>query len=190
VIGAAVALPLPPSCLPRRELAERDAADIAVPVELRDIFGDWVVEPEFAVADRLRQQRRLEHFAQQSEVEQRVGGDRPFVGAIGPTVIEEQRLALDAQRHRVAANAIARHDRANVAGDNAFQLPVGAGGRPSDERHDRCHRHKSHGCPVEPESPRCSGVPRPLLRAPAGPQPQKNAESHFFTLSAPHSEVF
>src|SRR5262249_57987459 len=67
----------------RRELAERDAADIAVPVELGDIFGDWVVEPDFAVADRLRQQRRLEYFAQRSEVEQRVGGDWPSVGAIG-----------------------------------------------------------------------------------------------------------
>src|SRR5262249_59567740 len=105
-----------------RELAERDAANIAVPVDLGDIFGDWVVEPEFAVADRLRQQRRLEHFAQRGEVEQRVGGDRPFVGAIGPAVIEEQGPALDAHGYRDAAATVGRYDRANVTCDDAFNL--------------------------------------------------------------------
>ena len=132
----------------RRELAERDAADIAVPVQLDDIFGDWVVEPEFAIAHRLRQQRRLENFAQRSEIEQRVGRDRPFVGAIGPAVIEEQGLAFDAQGHRDAAAAIGRYDRANVTCDDpfgdAFGLAIGAGGGRGEERHDRCHRHESH----------------------------------------------
>src|SRR6266436_10212205 len=57
----------------RRELPERDLADVAASLQLDDVFRDGVVEFELAVADRLRQQRGLEHFPQRSEIEQRIG---------------------------------------------------------------------------------------------------------------------
>jgi hypothetical protein len=83
----------------RGELPERDLADVAALLQLDGVFGDGVVEPEITIADRLRQQCGLEHFPQRSEIEQRIGGDQPFIGAIGPPVIEEQAPPFDAQSH-------------------------------------------------------------------------------------------
>jgi hypothetical protein len=113
-------------------------ADITSWVHLDDVFGDGVVEHEFAVAHCLRQQRSLEHLAQRSEIEQRVGRDRPFVGAIGPTIIEEQRAALDAQSHGDAAGTIGRHGRRDVSRDGPLRVAVGADRRAGDQcRHYR-----------------------------------------------------
>src|SRR2546430_1456855 len=107
-----------------RELPERDAADIAGLVQLGDVFGDGVVEPDFAVAHRLRQQRGLEDLAQRSEIEQRVARDRPLVDTIGPTIIEKQRAALDAHRHRDAAGTVGWYDRMDVARNDPFDLAL------------------------------------------------------------------
>src|SRR5215471_3617216 len=95
----------------RRKLPERDLADVAALLQLDDIFGDRIVKPELAFADRLRQQRGLEYFPQRSEIEQRIGRDWPFVGAIGPAVIEEQALPFNAQSHGDAAGTVGRYDR-------------------------------------------------------------------------------
>jgi hypothetical protein len=81
----------------RGELTERDLANVAALLQLDDVFGDGIVESEMTIADRLRQQRGLEHFPQRSEIEQRICSDRPFVGAIGPAVIEEQAPPFDAR---------------------------------------------------------------------------------------------
>src|SRR5262245_66604973 len=82
----------------RRELPERDLADIAALLQLDDVFGDGVVEPDLTIADRLRKQRGLEYFPQRSEIEQRIGRDQPFAGAVGPTVVEEKDPTFVEQR--------------------------------------------------------------------------------------------
>ena len=38
----------------RRELPERDLADVAALLQLDDVFGYGIVEPEITIADRLR----------------------------------------------------------------------------------------------------------------------------------------
>ena len=38
----------------RRELPERDLADVAALLQLDDVFGDGIVESEITIADRLR----------------------------------------------------------------------------------------------------------------------------------------
>src|SRR5262249_7790510 len=83
----------------RVELPERDLWYVASLLQLDDLLGDGIVEPEITIADRLRQQRGLEHFPQRSEIEQCIGRNRPFVCAIGPAVIEEQAPPFDAQSH-------------------------------------------------------------------------------------------
>ena len=110
------------------ELTERDAADVAALLQLRDVFCRGVLEPELAFVHRLRQQRGLEHLAQRCEIEQRIGHDAPLLGAIGPPVIEERDPALEAQRHGDAAGAVGRHDRLHLSRDDALGVPVGAGG--------------------------------------------------------------
>ena len=42
------------------ELTEGDAADVAALLQLRDVFGRGVLEPELAFVHRLRQQRGID----------------------------------------------------------------------------------------------------------------------------------
>jgi hypothetical protein len=105
-------------------------------LQLDHIFGRRIVEPELALAYRLRQQRGLEHFAQRCEIEQRIAGDAPFPGAIGPAVVEERGLAVDTQRHSDAAGAVGRHDRLHLPRDDALGVPVGASGGTADQQHE------------------------------------------------------
>jgi hypothetical protein len=120
------------------ELAERHAADVAALPQLDDEIGDRLVEREIATLRGLRQHRRLEYLAQRAEIEQRVRRDRPFVGAIGPAVVEERRASVDPQRDRDAAGAVARHDRIDVAADDAPQIAVGLRLRGGDGDRRQC----------------------------------------------------
>ncbi len=103
-------------------IAPRDLADVAALLQLDDVFGDGIVEPEITIADRLRQQRRLERFPQRSEIEQRVGGDRPVASAVGPAVIEEQAPPFDAQSHGDATGTVGRYDRRDVSRDDPLRV--------------------------------------------------------------------
>ena len=124
-----------------RELPERDEPDIAAVPQLGDVLGGRIIERELSVADRLRQQRGLEHFAQRRQAEQRVGRDRTLGGTVGEAVVEEPSPAVHAQRHRDAAGAIGRHDRLDVPGYDPLGLAFGAGGRNDQQRRDRrCRR--------------------------------------------------
>ena len=121
----------------RRELPERDLADVAALLQLDDIFGDRIVKPELAFADRLRQQRGLEYFPQRSEIEQRIGRDWQFVGAIGPAVIEKQALPFNAQSHGDAAGTVGRYDRRDVSRDDPLRVTVGGNRRAGDQCRQR-----------------------------------------------------
>jgi hypothetical protein len=121
----------------RRELPERDLADVAALLQLDDVFGDGIVEPEITIADRPRQQRRLERFPQRSEIEQRVGGDRPVASAVGPAVIEEQAPPFDAQSHGDATGTVGRYDRRDVSRDDPLRVTVGGNRRAGDQCRQR-----------------------------------------------------
>ena len=113
-------------------------ACVAALLQLDDVFGDGIVKPEITIADRLRQQRGLEHFPQRSEIEQRIGGDRPFVGAIGPAVIEEQAPPFEPQSHSDAAGTVGRHDRRDLSRDDPLHIAVGGdrrAGHQCDQRY-------------------------------------------------------
>jgi hypothetical protein len=126
------------------ELTEGDAADVAAPLQLDDVFGRRILEPELAFAHRLRQQRGLEDLAQRCQIEQRIGRDAPFPRTIGPAVIEERGPAVEAQRHGDAPGAVGRHDRLRLSRDDALGVPLGAGGGTADQEHERYRRYRSH----------------------------------------------
>jgi hypothetical protein len=113
-------------------------------LQLDHVLGRRIVEPELAFPYRLSQQRGLEYLAQRCEIEQRIARDAPFPGAIGPAVIEERGLALDAQRHGDAAGAVGRHDRLRLPRDDALGLPGAADGRTAGQEHERRRRYESH----------------------------------------------
>ena len=71
----------------RDELTDRDTADI-VAAQFRHVFDDGVIEPQFAAQRAERDQRRLEQLPHRSDVEQRVGRDRPLRGLVGEAVVE------------------------------------------------------------------------------------------------------
>src|SRR5262245_12378386 len=54
------------------ELTDGDATDIATLLELRDVARNGLLEPDLALLDRLRQQRRDKQLAERSKVEQRI----------------------------------------------------------------------------------------------------------------------
>ncbi len=131
----------------RGKLAQGDAADVAPGLELGDIFGDRIVEAELAPADAIRQQRRLKHFAQRGEVEQRVGRDRSPACEVGQAVVEEPGLAVAADRDRDPAGLAGHEQAPDVAGDHAGHVALGIrmvwSGHQNDAQCDRREARKA-----------------------------------------------
>jgi hypothetical protein len=103
-----------------RELAQRDLANVAALLQLGHVFGDGIVERDFALLDRLRQQGGDEGLADRGEIEQRVRGDRRFARDVGHAVVEQQRAAVDRKRHRHAAGG--NEHRLHVAAHELLDL--------------------------------------------------------------------
>ena len=110
-----------------RELAERDAADVAALPELGDIFRDSIVERDLALFHRLRQQNRGEGLADGGEVEQRVRRDGRFARDVGEAVVEEERAAVDVERDRHAAGG--DQHRLHLPTHDLLDLGVSLGAR-------------------------------------------------------------
>jgi hypothetical protein len=140
-----------------RELAQRDLADFAL-LQLGDVFGDGVVERDFALLDRLREQGGDEGLADGGEVEQRVRGDRRFARDVGHAVVEEQGAAVDRKRDRHAAggNEHRLHVPAHQLLDFRIGLGACCGGGAECRESERC-RHECSRAPhrVPPSTRRC-----------------------------------
>ena len=128
------------------ELPDRDAAHVVRVLQLDHMAGDWVIERQLTLLDRLGQQRGFEQFAQRRDVEQRVRRDRTLMRHIGQAVVEERRAAAGPYGDCRAADAVRRQDVVDVLPDQTFDLGgidlrVGGGAGDEQDEQDQPRQH-------------------------------------------------
>src|SRR5262249_1667965 len=108
----------------RRQLAQRHPSDVGALLKLGDVFGYGIIERECAGLCRLRQQRRLEYFAQRAKVEEGVRCYPTLAAEISEAIVEKLGSAFDSHRNGGAGGLVGGQDCLDMPDDDLLHSAI------------------------------------------------------------------